>query len=66
MSREELVQEIVENLSRCQRPMREVALKNSGLSRAQIGMLFMIAHHKRLQVKQIADHLGITKSAVSC
>jgi DNA-binding MarR family transcriptional regulator len=65
MSREELVQEIVENLSRCQRPMREVALKNSGLSRAQIGMLFMIAHHKRLQVKQIADHLGITKSAAS-
>lgn len=65
MSREELVQEIVENLSRCQRPSRQNAWRQLGLSRAQAGMLFMIAHHKKLQVKQIADFLGITKSAAS-
>jgi DNA-binding MarR family transcriptional regulator len=28
-------------------------------------MLFMLSYHKRLQVKQIADHLGISKSASS-
>ena len=28
-------------------------------------MLFMLSHHKQLQVKQIADFLGISKSAAS-
>ena len=65
MRREELVQEIIENLSRCQRPSGPSSFKTSGLSRAQMGMLFMIAHHKQLQVKQIADFLGISKSAAS-
>jgi DNA-binding MarR family transcriptional regulator len=65
MRREELIQEIIENLSKCQRQGTYSSWQKSGLSRAQIGMLFMISHHKRLQVKQVADFLGISKSAAS-
>ena len=65
MSREELVQEIIENIARCQRFGKTPLWKESGLSHSQVGMLFMLSHYKQLQVKQIADYLGITKSAAS-
>ena len=65
MSREELVQEIIENLAKCQRSSNPSLWKESGLSHSQIGMLFMLSHYKKLQVKQIADYLGISKSAAS-
>jgi len=65
MSREELVQEIIENLSKCQRLSNPSIWKELALSHSQVCMLFMLSHHKQLQVKQIADFLGISKSAAS-
>lgn len=65
MRREKIIQEIIENLSKCQRANDTSLSKVTDLPRAQIGMLFMLSHHKVLQVKQIADYLGISKSAVS-
>lgn len=65
MKREELIQEIVESLTRCQRVPGPTAWKAFGLSHAQIGMLFMLFHHREASVKQIAEFLGITKSAVT-
>jgi DNA-binding MarR family transcriptional regulator len=36
-----------------------------GLSHSQIGMLFMIHHHREANVKKISEHLGVTKSAIT-
>ncbi|HVS78683.1 MAG TPA: MarR family transcriptional regulator [Candidatus Saccharimonadales bacterium] len=65
MKREELIQGIVENLVRCQRPTLNGGWKDLGLSHAQMGMLFLLFHHNEASVKQISEYLGITKSAVS-
>jgi DNA-binding MarR family transcriptional regulator len=65
MNREDLIQEIVESLARCQRTPGPSAWKSVGLSHAQIGMLFMLFHHQQGSVKQISEYLGITKSAVT-
>ena len=65
MSREDLIQEIVENIARCQRPASFSKWQEIGLSHAQLGMLFMLSHHKQLQIKQIAQYLGVSKSAAS-
>jgi DNA-binding MarR family transcriptional regulator len=65
MRREDLIQEIVENIARCQRPANFSKWHEIGLSHAQLGMLFMLSHHKQLQIKQIAQYLGISKSAAS-
>ncbi len=65
MGKAELIQEIVENLARCQRPSMHSGLQNHGLSPAQMGMLYMIFYHREVSPKDIADNLGITKSAVT-
>jgi DNA-binding MarR family transcriptional regulator len=65
MSREDLIQEVIENIARCQRPANFAGWQKIGLSHSQVGMLFMLHFYKYLQVKQVADHLGITKSAAS-
>ena len=65
MKREDLIQEIVESLARCQRLAAPSAWKTLGLSHAQIGMLFMLFHHSEASVKQISEYLGVTKSAVT-
>jgi DNA-binding MarR family transcriptional regulator len=39
--------------------------KRAGLSHAQVGMLYLLAHHTESSVKEAADFLGITKSAVT-
>lgn len=65
MSKEDLIQEIVENMARCQRPASFSTWQKTGLSHAQTGLLFMLSYHQRLQVKQIALFLGVSKSAVS-
>lgn len=39
--------------------------KHVGLSHAQVGMLYLLAHHKGSSVKEAADFLGVTKSAVT-
>lgn len=65
MKREDLIQEIVENMARCQRPANFTGWQDIGLSHSQIGMLFMMHFYKHLRVKQVADNLGVTKSAAS-
>jgi DNA-binding MarR family transcriptional regulator len=66
MKRDGLVQEIIENLTKCQKAVgASSAWREIGLSHSQVGMLFMILHHKDANVKQIAEHLGVTKSAIT-
>ena len=65
MKREDLIQDVVESLSKCQRLAAPSAWKTLGLSHAQIGMLFMLFHHSEATVKQISEYLGVTKSAVT-
>ncbi|MGH9637231.1 MAG: MarR family winged helix-turn-helix transcriptional regulator [Candidatus Angelobacter sp.] len=65
MSRKDLIQEIVENMARCQRPVNFTGWQEFGVSHAQVGLLYMLAYHKQLQARQLADYLGISKSAVS-
>lgn len=65
MSKDELIQNIIENLTRCQRPALHSSLTEFGLSHAQGGMLYLLSYHKQASVKQISEFLGITKSAVS-
>ncbi len=65
MKREDLIQEVVESLARCQRLQGPTAWKALGVSHAQVGMLFMLFHHREANVKQISEYLGITKSAVT-
>ena len=65
MKRESLIQDIIETMARCQRPANFSSWAKLGLSHAQTSMLFMLSFHKHLQVKQIAEYLGISKSAAS-
>jgi len=66
MSKAELIQEIIENLARCQRPaLNSPAWHATGLSHAQMSMLYMIFYHREVSPKDIVDYLGISKSAVS-
>ena len=65
MSREDLIQEVIENIARCQRPSNLAGRQKMGLSYSQVSMLYMLHYHKQLQVKQVADYLSITKSAAS-
>lgn len=65
MSREELIQQIVESLIKCQRLPSPAVWEALDLSRAQVGMLFMLHHHSHTNVNQVAQFLGVTKSAAS-
>ena len=65
MDKDEVVQGIVENLARCQKPAMKAVWKDMGLSHAQMSMLYLLHYHKRSNVKQISEYLGITKSAVT-
>jgi MarR family transcriptional regulator, organic hydroperoxide resistance regulator len=65
MDKEELIQGIVENLAKCQRPALNAGWKALGLSHAQMSMLYLLFYHAQSNVKEIADFLGISKSAVS-
>jgi DNA-binding MarR family transcriptional regulator len=65
MSKEEQVQTIVELFARLQRPGLKQAWRQLGLSRAQAGLLYLLSYHQNSSVKQVADFLGVSKSAVS-
>jgi DNA-binding MarR family transcriptional regulator len=65
MKREDLIQQIVEGLARSQRPPAPSVWKSLGLSHAQMGMLYMLRYHMQASPKQIAEFLGVSKSAVS-
>lgn len=65
MNREDFIQNIVENLAKIQRTSVHNRLKDIDLSHAQVGMLYLLSHHQNSNVKQTADFLGISKSAVT-
>jgi DNA-binding MarR family transcriptional regulator len=66
MKRDELVQEIIETLNRCQKAGANTSSwRDFGLSHSQAGVLFMIHHHSGANAKQISDYLGVTKSAIT-
>lgn len=65
MAKQDIIQEIVELLAKIQRPSKLTAWPKLGLTHTQLSSLVMLYYYKRLQVKQIAEHLGITKSAAS-
>ena len=65
MSRETQIQSIVESLAKCQRPALSAGWKKLGLSHAQMGMLYLLLYHNEASVKQAADFLGVSKSAVT-
>jgi DNA-binding MarR family transcriptional regulator len=65
MDRESQIQSIVEVLAKCQRPALSAGWKDLGLSHAQMGMLYLLFYHQAASVKQAAEFLGITKSAVT-
>jgi len=65
MGKAELIQEIVETLAKYQRPAFNFGWQATGLSHAQLGMLYMIFYHQEVSPKDIVDYLGISKSAVT-
>jgi MarR family transcriptional regulator, 2-MHQ and catechol-resistance regulon repressor len=65
MSKDDLVQTIIETLAKVQRPGDSASWKQVGLSHAQASMLYLLYHHDGANVNQVAEYLGITKSAVS-
>lgn len=65
MNRAEQIQEVIESIGRCQRTISPVAWQKSGLSRAQVGMLYMLHYHQGSSMKFLAKHLDISKSAVT-
>ena len=65
MDKEQLIQSIIENMAKCQRPAIKSSWKEFGLSHAQMGMLYLLHYHSQVSVKETADFLGISKSAAT-
>jgi DNA-binding MarR family transcriptional regulator len=65
MLKEQQIQGIIENISRLQRAVSPAVWEKSDLSRAQVGMLYMLYYHHGTSMKRVAEHLSISKSAVS-
>lgn len=65
MDREQLSQQIIENVSRLQRAIPASLWEKSGLSRAQAGLLYVLYHLRAATMKELADHLVISRSAVT-
>lgn len=66
MSKEDQIQEILENSSR----LKHLALAGhrageSPLSKAQLELIHLLFFHEKLSVKQAADYLGVSLSAIS-
>jgi DNA-binding MarR family transcriptional regulator len=64
MKREEAIQSLIENFITLRKSAIIVDAK-ANLSRAQIGLLVMLAHHPTATVNEVSNYLGIGKSAVS-
>jgi DNA-binding MarR family transcriptional regulator len=66
MSKEDQIQKIVEVIAKLQRPaLKRAGRQQLGLSHAQAGMLYLLYYHEQSSVKEAAQFLGITKSAVT-
>jgi len=65
MEKEQLIQSVIENLAKCQRPAIKDGWKALGLSHAQAGMLYLLHYHSQVSVKEAAEFLGISKSAAT-
>lgn len=64
-NKKDLIQEVIERLTRCMRVAGLEGWKKFGLSHAQVGLLFMLSYHKDASPNQIASFLGVTKSAIT-
>jgi DNA-binding MarR family transcriptional regulator len=65
MDRAEKIQEVIENIGRLQRAVSPIDWQKSGLSRAQVSMLYMLCYHRGASMKDLASHLEVTKSAIT-
>jgi DNA-binding MarR family transcriptional regulator len=65
MKREDQIQSVIESIGRLQRLAIPPDWHKVGLSRAQVGMLYMLHYHHGASMKKIADYLDVTKSAVT-
>jgi DNA-binding MarR family transcriptional regulator len=65
MKREALVQELVEDFIKLRQLSKRQLTSQSGLSTAQAGLLFLLAHHHRVTGNKIARLLGVSASAAS-
>lgn len=65
MDREQTIQQIVESITRLQRPRDHHSWLEAGLTRAQAGVLFVIFFHKDVTAKDISSFLGVTGSSVT-
>lgn len=65
MVKEELIQSIIESAYKIQRPALNVSWKECGLSHAQVSMLYLLLYRDGASVKDISEHLGVTKSAIT-
>jgi DNA-binding MarR family transcriptional regulator len=65
MGKSEQIQEIIESVIKLQKAVKPHIWQDEGLSRAQIGMLYMLYYHKGAQMKELAQYLGVSKSAIT-
>ncbi len=65
MNKSDQIQEIIEGFAKMQRKISPKVWQNEGLSRAQIGMLYMLHYHKGVSMKQLSEYLGVSKSAIT-
>ena len=66
MSRENNIEFIVLSLAKLQRPgFKKGFTKDIGLSHAQLGVIALLSHYAQSSVKDTADYLGISQSAVT-
>ncbi|MDB5160745.1 MAG: hypothetical protein JWO96_125 [Candidatus Saccharibacteria bacterium] len=65
MKREELAQQVVEDITKLQRSMHPSTWRGLDISRAQVGMLYMLYYHKCPNMKKLAAQMDISKSAIT-
>jgi DNA-binding MarR family transcriptional regulator len=56
---------VVEDISRLHRALKPTTLGKYQVSRAEIGMLFMLYYHPTASMKDLASQLYVSKSAVT-
>lgn len=65
MDKAEKIQSIIESIGRLSRAISPIDWQKSGLSRAQVSMLYMLYYHRGASMKDLASHLDVTKSAIT-
>jgi DNA-binding MarR family transcriptional regulator len=65
MKREELTQQVVEDITKLQRSMHRPIWRGEDISKAQVYMLYMLYYHKHPNMKKLAEQMDISKSAIT-